>query len=69
MAAVLRSTKNFYAVRSPRGVKIVCKVPGVTPKSRVVRLVQDWENYLEGLSDREFEGACVMDFGIAVFQR
>ncbi len=64
----LRRTKNFVAHRSPRGVRITATVPGVYPKSRVIS-VHDWNTYMNTLSDKEFEGAAVFDYGIAVFAR
>jgi len=65
---ILRRTRFFTAECSPRGVRITA-AGNVLPKSRVVRLVADWQNYLEGLSSDSFNGACVLDYGIGVFQR
>ncbi len=65
----LRETKAFTAALSPRGVRIIAKEPNVTPRSRVVRLIEDWENYLRGLEDQSFNAACVMDFGVGIWKR
>jgi hypothetical protein len=65
----LRETKAFIAARSPRGVRLTAKERNVTSRSRVVRLVEDWENYLRGLGDESFNAACVIDFGVGVWTR
>ena len=65
---ILRRTQSFTAERSPRGVRITA-AGNVIPKARVVRFVEDWHNYLQGLSEDSFNGACVLDYGIGVFQR
>jgi hypothetical protein len=65
---ILRRTPSFTAERSPQGVRITAS-GNVIPKARVVRLVEDWQNYLQGLTDGSFNAACVLDYGIGVFQR
>ena len=65
--ATLRETKSFIATRSARGVRIAVKGPRAFPKSRVVKA--GTFDKMRGMSDLEFDGTCVMDLGIGVFDR
>ena len=64
---ILRQSKYVRAEESPRGVRLVAK--SGTPRRRVVRRLEDWDNYLAGLPDPTFDMACVLDFGVGVWKR
>jgi len=64
---LLRETKNFWATKTARGVRITVKERGATPRSRVVR--QETFDQMASMSDSEFDGTCVIDLGIGVFAR
>ena len=64
---MLRQTKWFRATKAKRGVRITAKERNVTPRSRVVS-AKTW-GQLKAMSDSAFDGSCVLDLGIGVFER
>lgn len=64
---ILRETDWFIAERAKKGVRIIAKEKGVTPKSRIVSFAI-WEQ-LEQMNDNEFNGSIALDLGIGVFHR
>ena len=63
---VLRETPNFVACATANGVRITTKDHSVTPRSRTIAL-QMWKR-LSPMSDAEFDGSCVLDLGIGIFE-
>jgi hypothetical protein len=64
---LLRETPNFVAYSAPGGVRITAKDRRVMPRSRVISQ-GTWEQ-LARMRDKEFDGSCILDLGIGVFQR
>ena len=63
---ILRETPNFVASVAANGVRITTKDERVTPRSRTVAS-QTWEQ-LAPMSDADFDGSCVLDLGLGVFE-
>ena len=64
---LLRETPYFVARPAPGGVRITAKDRRVMPRSRVISQ-GTWEQ-LARMRDKEFDGSCILDLGIGVFQR
>ena len=62
----LRETPGFTAVASARGVRIIAKECGATPRSRVVNH-SIWQQ-LAGMCDQSFDGSVVLELGVGVFR-
>lgn len=64
---VLRQSENFIVYRRGNQYWLQTTLKNVTPKA--CRLTQSDVRYLLGVSASEFDGACVMDYGVAAFQK
>ena len=64
---LIRETPGHTAVKCASGVRIMARASGVELKSRVVSM-KTWK-ILESMSDKEFDGSCVLELGIGVFQK
>ena len=67
MKPIIRETANMRVIESRNTVRVQCKKPFL-PRSRVIPK-PEYNDYLARLDDRTFENACVLDYGIGVFQK
>jgi hypothetical protein len=67
----LRETENFTAhcaySRGRAKVLLQCKSRRVTPQKRIITW-DEWCRYLSNLTT-EFDNACVIDYGLGVFEK
>lgn len=64
--AILKETKNFVLYTSGRQHRLRYKKKDATPRGR--QISQRDADYLLGCG-RSFDAACVLEMGVAVFQR
>jgi hypothetical protein len=64
MTTILRETANCVLYQTGQQTRVATK-QRATPKSR--RVSADDAAYLLGLSERDFDCAAVLDFGVGVF--
>jgi len=67
VSQLLRETSQYRASQTKRGVRLVAKDKNSTPR-RLVVSEKTWQE-LRSYSDREFDGACVLELGVGTWRR
>jgi hypothetical protein len=63
----LRETDSFKLIRAGGKYRVQAKPSNVTPRSRMIRA--DTAEELLRYSDESFDGSCVWDLGVGVFEK
>jgi hypothetical protein len=66
MPVILRQTDSCVLYQTGKHIRLATKEKA-TPKSRRVR--ENDVTYLQGLNDKTFDAAAVVDYGVGVFAR